>query len=143
MIEKERKFILKELPPGLTPISIQQGYLMFEGKKHLRVRVVDNKNAFLTYKIVHEASFRTEYEYEIPLADGLEMLAPTTIKLNKIRYKTKFKNYHVDIDFFENGLEIVEIEFEGELEFIPDYCGEEVTGKNEYTNIAIALRNIK
>ena len=34
MIERERKFKLKYLPEGLTPIHIKQAYLMFDKKKH-------------------------------------------------------------------------------------------------------------
>ena len=143
MIEKERKFILKELPTDLTPSNIQQGYLMFEGNKHLRVRVIDNVKAFLTFKIILDSTVRVEYEYEIPLADGIEMLNSTDIKLSKTRYKTEFEGNQVDIDIFENGLAVVEIEYVDELNNIPDYCGIEVTEDNRFSNINIAKTNKK
>jgi len=33
----------------------------------------------------------------------------------------------------------MEIEYEDELTELPDYCGEEITGMKEYSNIAIAI----
>lgn len=138
MKEQERKFKLKELPEGLTGIKIQQGYLMFEGKKHLRVRVIDNEKAFIAFKTIISSTLRSEFEYEIPLADGIEMLNSTEIKLEKIRYKTEFEGNVVDIDIFSNGIRVVEIEYENELTSLPSYCGQEVTGRSEYSNIYIA-----
>jgi len=141
MTEKERKFILKKLPDGIKGTKIQQGYLMFEGNKHLRVRIIDNEKSYLTFKTIHSASVRTEYEYEIPITEAIEMLNSTKIKLEKTRYKTEFEGNLVDIDIFKNGKRVVEIEYEDELMTIPDYCGEEVTGKREYSNIQIAMNN--
>ena len=143
MIEKERKFILINLPNGLAGIKIQQGYLMFEDNKHLRVRIINNRDAYFTFKIIHSESVRTEYEYKISIEDAIEMLKSTEIKLKKIRYKTKFEGNVVDIDVFENGKQVVEIEYENELKSIPNYCGEEVTGKMDYSNIQIARNNRK
>ena len=135
MKEQERKFKLKELPEGLKGIKIQQGYLFLDVKKHLRVRVIDNEKAYLTYKTFHSSTLRTEYEYEIPLTDAIEMLESTKIKLEKTRYKTEFEGNVVDIDIFSDGTRVVEIEYENELTSIPDYCGEEVTGELKYSNI--------
>lgn len=142
--EKERKFLLKN-PDIIIDCKnqiISQGYLMLEGDKQLRIRVINNYNAYLTYKKEHTL-FRDEYEYAIPLQDGLELLASTNIKLMKRRY-TIFKNkeYDIIVDVYDSGLAVVEIEFENEIENIPDYCGEEITGKPEYSNIQIALKNV-
>jgi CYTH domain-containing protein len=141
MIEKERKFVLKGLPIGLEPLQISQGYLMFDGNKHLRVRVINNETAFLTFKTIHDSTIRTEYEYEIPLDDAVAMLNSTDMVVFKNRYKTTFEGNSVDIDIFDNGVSVVEIEFENELVNIPDYCGEEVTNDNRYSNINIAKNN--
>jgi CYTH domain-containing protein len=141
MIEKERKFLFEGGIALKNPMTIQQGYLMLDGDKHLRVRVIDGKSAYLTFKIIHEPTFRSEYEYEIPLNDGVEMLESTKIKLQKIRYKTEFEGNSVDIDFYPDGLKIIEIEFENELINIPSYCGREITDEKEYSNIYIALKN--
>lgn len=143
MIEKERKFLLTELPKYIKNGKfIEQGYLMLDDDKHLRVRIIDRKEAFLTYKKIYSDTTRLEYEYEIPLEDAEELMNSTNIKLTKMRYKSSFKGNSVDIDFYADGLAVVEIEYEEEtLEYIPKYCGEEVTGKEEYSNIHIALRN--
>ena len=50
MLERERKFKLKYLPEGLTPLKIKQGYLMIKGKKNLRIRIIDDEVAYMTYK---------------------------------------------------------------------------------------------
>ena len=59
--EKERRFVLKYLPDGLYGHNIKQGYLILEGNKHLRVRIVDNDKCYITFKVFHSASVRSEY----------------------------------------------------------------------------------
>lgn len=144
MIEKERKFKLKyPVFDGLKGVRIKQGYLMVKGKKHLRVRIIEGKTitATLTYKSKIDEVTKLEYEYEIPINEALELYNSTDVKLEKTRYKTKFDGNQVDIDVLDNGKCWVEIEFERELKKLPDYCGEEVTGNKEYSNIQIALSN--
>lgn len=139
MKEYERKFLLKQLPEGLDePKHIQQGYLMFDGNKHLRIRVINHNNAVLTYKTVNSAIDRDEYEYEIPLEQGVELMLSTSIKLQKKRYSFAYGNDHVDIDVYPNGTAVVEIEYQHELLSLPDFCGVEITGLREYSNIEIA-----
>lgn len=138
MIERERKFKLAYMPKTDSTIKIKQGYLMFDGNKHLRVRIVNNEKAYLTFKTIHTAKERTEYEYEIPMIEATEMLKSTEIKLEKTRHKTTFEGNVVDIDIYPNGVGVVEIEYENELLSLPDYCGEEITGLEQYSNISIA-----
>jgi CYTH domain-containing protein len=139
MIEQERKFLLKHLPKTSAKIEIKQAYLIFEGNKHLRVRIVDDKKAFITFKTIHSAKVRTEYEYEVPLSDGMEMFNNSNVKLQKTRYKTFFDGNNIDIDVYPNGLSVVEIEYEEELQRLPDYCGDEITGDSKYSNVQIAI----
>jgi CYTH domain-containing protein len=141
MIEKERKFILKHLPSDLYHMErIQQGYLMFDGNKHLRVRIIDDNIGFITIKTIVSDTTKIEYEYEIPLEDAIELMNSTDITLRKVRYKTLFDGNLVDIDIYENGLSVVEIEYQDQLNNIPDYCGKEITGKKKYSNIRIAKK---
>jgi hypothetical protein len=93
MIERERKFRLKYLPEGLTPIHIKQAYLMFDKKKQFRVRIIDDKEAYVAYKVKIDKTTKSEYEYEIDLIN------------------------------------------------IPDYCGEEITGNKDWSNLNIAKKN--
>jgi CYTH domain-containing protein len=142
MIEKERKFLLKQLPSDLYYMQrIEQGYVMIDGKTHLRVRIIDSSKGYLTLKSDITESSKLEYEYEIPLTDAINIFELSKYWLKKIRYKTTYKGNSVDIDVYENGLSVVEIEYEDELVDIPDYCGEEVTGKKEYSNIQLAINN--
>lgn len=140
MIEKERKFLLKYLPEGLTPIQIKQGYLMIKGKKNLRVRIVNNETATMTYKVSLRKGVKDEFEYSVPLEDANEMYKKAEKKLEKTRYKTKYNGNTIDIDVYPDGLKVVEIEYQNELKKsdIPDYCGQEVTGMSKYSNTNIA-----
>lgn len=144
-IEKERKFKLKWLPEGLPCVKIRQGYVMFDGKKHMRVRIMDDYMSRLTIKTILTPTERVEYEYDIPLKDAEEMYAATNIKLEKTRYITLFEGNHVDIDVYPNGLGVVEIEYTdyNPIINVPSYCGVEVTGQKKYSNIAMAKRNAK
>ena len=145
MLEKERKFILKELPKeGAVDCikHIKQAYLFLDGPNHLRVRI-QNDEAFLTYKSIISDLIKKEYEYQIPMSDALELYEMTKIRVEKVRYSTTFKGNVVDMDVYKDGRMVVEIEYEDELDELPDYCGEEVTGKREWSNIQMALDNAK
>lgn len=140
MLEKERKFMLKYLPEGLTPVEIKQGYLMIKGRKNLRVRIVNDETATMTYKVSLRKGVKDEFEYSVPLEDAYEMYKKAEKKLEKTRYKTKFNGNTIDIDVYPDGLKVVEIEYENELKKgdIPDYCGTEITGISKYSNTKIA-----
>ena len=71
--EIERKFLVldqsyKQLAEG---ILYQQGYLSF--RPSVRIRIIGQK-ALLTIKGATTGISRSEFEYEIPLQDGLNML---------------------------------------------------------------------
>lgn len=138
----ERKFILKQLPEGLNGINMKRAYIMFEGSMHLSIRIIDDSSAFIIFKTLHNDITRTEYEYEIPLQDAKEMFNASNCKLQKTRYRTMFEGNCIDIDVFPSGKSIVEIAYETELKNLPTYCGEEVTGKREYSNVSIAKNGI-
>lgn len=149
MIEKERKFLLKHFPAELAgdPVLIDQAYLMLDDKQQLRVRLSQPKGirfrtAHICFKQSVSDTMRMEYEYEIPYADGMELWASTPYKLTKTRYEFEYKGNKIFIDKYPeryNIPDVVEIEYENEIKEIPDFCGEEVTGKKEFTNIYIAL----
>jgi len=144
-IEKERKFLLDASQIEFTtePELIEQAYLMLVNKDQLRVRISNNTTAMLCYKRCVSDTIRTEYEYNIPLEDAQELLKSTSIKLSKKRFHIPHEKHTVCIDFYPNGLKVVEIEFEEDLEDgdIPLYCGIEITGEKKYSNITIAKEN--
>jgi adenylate cyclase len=142
MIEKERKYLLKFLPSeAIKPIEIKQGYLLLGDTNHLRVRIIDDKIGFLTYKNSISIILKNEYEYEIPLNDAIELFELCKFKLLKTRYKLSFEANNIDIDIYLDGLQIVEIEYDIEPFIIPDYCGDDVSNDSYYSNIEIAKRN--
>lgn len=141
MIEQERKFILKYLPSGLKSEKIKQGYVSNNGKSQVRVRIIDDINSFITIKFKIDIQRRNEFEYKIPLGDAVEIYESCILKLEKTRYKTKFNSNKVDIDIYESGEGVVEIEFENELTSIPDYCGDEITGNKDWSNITFAKKS--
>ena len=67
----------------------------------------------------------------------------TNVKLEKTRYKTTFEGNKVDIDIYPDGRSSAEIEYEIELVNLPDYCGEEITGNKEWSNLSIAKKKYK
>lgn len=143
-IEREKKYLLQEVPAEVLaevkPVIIRQGYLIIGYEAHLRVRIVDNDVAFLTYKKDVNRTDKEEYEYPIPLVDGLELFHKSPSKLVKKRYKTSFEGNDYDIDVYKDGLVIAEIEYEKLPIKLPSWFkGQEVTGQKQYSNIAIAV----
>lgn len=145
-IEKERKFLLnndKVQNFGYGKV-IQQGYIMLADGQELRVRIMESDDmlpfCYICYKQKISISERYEFEYEIPQDDAEKLLSLAKYSLTKMRFKTTFNDNNVDIDLYPDGLGVVEIEFEGELTELPPYCGEDITGMWEYSNIEIAKK---
>src|ERR1700744_5459561 len=122
-VEIERKFLVDhgkwnriDKPEGT---HYRQGYLLNTEKETIRVRVSD-KEGFLNLKSRFSQLSRKEYEYKIPLQDGVEILgAFTKYGTEKTRYKILFagKIWEVDVFVGDNeGLIIAEIELESEDE---------------------------
>jgi len=143
MIEKERKFKIKYLPDDLRRFEIEQGYLMFDGRKHLRCRIIDNKEGFLTYKHIIDDTTRNEYEYPIDITDARELMGSCKFKLKKERHAMFYKGMNVFFDFIKEPIELsfVEVEYEDELIEIPPFCGEELTSMEHFSNIEISKKN--
>lgn len=140
--EIERKFLVKgdswrTLAKGTT---YRQGYLNSAKERTVRIRTVGDK-AFLTIKGLTVGATRTEYEYEIPMADCnamLDVLAERPL-IEKKRYKVDFGGLTWEIDEFfgENtGLIVAEVELKSEDQAFkkPDWIGDEVTGDPRYFN---------
>src|SRR5216684_7754008 len=115
--EIERKFLVKELPPGLNRFRsypIAQGYLASEpGGRHARLRK-KGKTASLTFK-VGRGGAREEREIKLS-AKQFAMLWPATTgrRLRKLRYELPWKNVLIEIDIYRGkhtGLVVAEVEF--------------------------------
>ncbi len=151
-VEIERKFLVDhekwnavEKPEGT---HYRQGYILSDKAHTVRVRVSD-KTCFLNLKSKSSNMSRNEYEYEIPLQDGLEILKSfTTNGTEKIRYNIPFEGKLWEVDEFlgDNvGLIVAEIELKSEEEEFsrPAWVTVEVTDDGRYTNAALAKRPFK
>jgi CYTH domain-containing protein len=140
--EIEKKFLVKNdawrtLAKGT---SYRQGYLNSAKERTVRVRTIDNK-AYLTVKGPTVGATRSEYEYEIPLADCnamLDMLAEKPL-IEKKRYEVPFDGLTWEIDEFfgdNAGLILAEVELKSETQMFqkPPWVGEEVTADPRYFN---------
>lgn len=147
-VEIERKFLVDHgkwrnfnKPEGK---AYRQGYLINEPQKTVRVRIAGDE-AFITIKGATNGFSRKEYEYEIPLKDGLELLENfLPAGTSKKRYRITFKGKVWEVDEFadENaGLIVAEIELKDEKEPFekPDWLAEEVTEDTRYYNSNLAV----
>ena len=151
-VEIERKFLVDhekwsivEKPEGT---HYRQGYILSDKEHTVRVRVSDKK-CFLNLKSKSSNMSRNEYEYEIPLQDGLEILKSfTTNGTEKIRYNIPFEGKLWEVDEFlgdNTGLIVAEIELKSEQEEFskPAWISVEVTDDGRYTNAALAKSPFK
>lgn len=150
MQEIERKFLVNEriheLIPDLSGKQIRQGYIMDSPDgKTVRVRTKGDKG-FVTIKGKSIGITRSEFEYEIPLADA-EMLLDTFCPavLSKTRYTHVVDGKMWEIDVFHGklaGLIVAEIELKSEDETvtIPDWVAEEVSDDPSYYNSNLIKR---
>lgn len=141
-LEIEYKYLVKNdnyKKISRESVLIRQGYLSREPERTVRVRVKGNRG-FLTVKGKNDGAVRAEFEYEIPVEDAEKMLAlcPPPL-LEKIRYFVPYEGHLWEVDEFwgaRTGLVTAEIELgdKNESFAIPDFVGEDVTGRTEYYN---------
>lgn len=151
-MEIERKFIVnkilwQELHNPVNATFIQQAYLSTDPKCSVRIRVTDSK-ALITIKGETKGISREEFEYSVPLHDGLEImqLAGTPV-LIKRRYVISYQGYNWEVDEFHGdneGLILAEVELDADTENPewPDWIDKEVTGDPRYFNLQLAINPI-
>lgn len=147
MQEIERKFLVNErihdALAGLEPKTIRQGYILdAEDGRTVRVRTKGQKG-FLTIKGASEGISRSEFEYEIPLADAVSLLDGfCPLVLEKERFAVTAGGKTWDVDVFHGKLEgliVAEIELESEDESfeLPEWIGKEVSDDVRYYNVQL------
>jgi adenylate cyclase len=145
--EIERKFLV--IGQGWEPlvtrrIAIRQGYLSSNAKATVRVRTRDDKEAFITLKGAVSGMSRAEYEYEVPISDGRELLLMSDPHvLEKHRHIVPFGGLTWEVDVFSGrhqGLVIAEVELQSETQHVqmPDWIGREVTEDDRYYNASLS-----
>lgn len=145
--EIERKFLLagdgwRSLAEG---VPYRQGYLCASQERTVRVRIAGGRGVF-TVKGPTQGATRSEFEYEIPVADAREMLDTLCPEpqINKNRYTIPFAGMLWEVDEFfgaNQGLIVAEIELESEEQPFsrPDWIGAEVTLDSRYSNAALCV----
>ncbi|SUA20513.1 putative adenylate cyclase [Neisseria gonorrhoeae] len=72
------------------PLLLKQGYLSVEKERTIRIRIA-GKRAWLTLKGYISEISRSEFEYEIPLADAEKMMETMCpFKMEKRRYPVRW-----------------------------------------------------
>ena len=152
-VEIERKFLVTNdswRAAVKKSSDYRQGYLAdMAGKASVRVRIADG-DANVNIKSMTLGVTRQEYEYQIPLQDGREMLANLCIGpvIEKRRHLVDYGNHTWEIDVFEGdnaGLIVAEIELSAEDETfeLPQWAGKEVSDDERYYNVCLAQHPYK
>ncbi len=152
-IEIERRFLVKseEWRQYVNAEHfLRQGYLTpanNEAKWSTRIRILEERKAWLTLKTPINEISNHEFEYLIPLDDAELIWTLATYKLTKIRYELNLTGGRWVIDCFkgENSpLMIAEVELSKKNAPInrPDWCTKEITGLTNLNNASLANRSI-
>ncbi len=142
-LEIEHKFlVLDDSWKKMVTESFEykQGYLSSDNRRSIRVRT-SNTKAWINIKSATIGTQRHEYEYEIPLQDGIEILLTLCQKplIEKTRYLIPYQEHVWELDVFtgdNEGLIVAEIELsrKGEGFAKPDWVGQEVSSDLRYYN---------
>ena len=126
-------------------LNIRQAYIVADNDVTLRVRISDN-NAYLTLKGKSNSISRQEFEYEIPLSDGEELMSMAISgKIEKKRHIIYYEGKKWEVDEFlgnNKGLIVAEIELgcEDEIFQKPEWIDKEVTVDPRFRNTYLAKK---
>ncbi len=145
--EIERKFLVisDRWRPGSTGLRYVQGYLSTVPERTVRVRRIGD-TGMLTIKGKAMAAVRSEFEYEVPVADALALLDMCEQPLiSKTRHRVPHEGRTWEVDVFDGdnaGLVVAEIELSSPNERVPlpPWVGEEVTDDPRYLNANLVAR---
>lgn len=144
-IEIERKYIVisDEWRASAQAEPYKQGYIL-NNNCTFRIRTAGEKG-LVTFKGQREGISRSEYEYEIPLAEAEEMLHAFCDKplIEKIRHSVIHQEVLWVVDEFlgaNAGLIVAEVELEHHAQEVdlPTWVGQEVSEDYRYTNLALS-----
>ena len=147
--EIEHKYIVRqELWKQIIPeksVEIKQAYLLTDPNKTIRIRTKGD-TGFITIKGKSIGASRPEFEYEIPVADAIELINNYSIHIiEKTRHYITIDNKLWEVDEFKGlnvGLIVAEIELTNENEkySIPDWAGANVTEDQKYANSNLSIK---
>ena len=146
-IEIERKFLVKEdswRGQVYAQRRLRQAYLSSSDISSVRVRIADDRDAWISIKTSYDGITRDEFEYPIPVSDARHLIQLRESEIiEKTRYQVDFAGLTWEVDDFAGaniGLVIAEVELEDEVQpvTLPDWVGVEVTGDPRYQNSQLA-----
>jgi adenylate cyclase len=139
--EIERKFLVTNdgWRRHCTRIErIRDGLIARTGNRKVRVRICGER-ATIAIKAKDKGFTDAEFEYEIPMADAEELLASHCGEylLTKIRHYVPYGGFTWQVDVYDGilaGVTLAEVELpRADVDVpLPDWVGEEVTGKRGY-----------
>jgi adenylate cyclase len=145
--EIERKYLVKgdDWRRHVTRTeTMRLGYLSSSDGVTVRIRSIDDRTGRLTIKSGGSKLERAEFEYEVPIADALELLdlCPGR-QVEKHRHHLDLPGGEWVVDEFDGrhaGLIVLEVELPQIDTTIerPSWLGEEVTGNPAYYNSSLA-----
>jgi Uncharacterized protein conserved in bacteria len=146
-IEIERKFLVTGdgwRAEVTGSAALRQGYLSTSAKATVRIRIFDDERAVLTLKGPTSGISRAEFEYDVPMADGLAMLdmaRPNVVE--KRRHMVPHAGLTWEVDVFEGahaGLVMAEVELDRADQRIdlPEWVGREVSHDDRYANASLS-----
>ena len=151
-IEIERKFLVDHEKWGKIekPVGVhyRQGYILNDDHRTIRVRVTE-KQGYITLKGATSGISRKEFEYKIPVEDGVELLDGfAESEVEKIRYNIHFEGKLWEVDEFlgkNEGLLIAEIELKHDTEEFkkPNWITTEVSDDERYYNSYLSTHPFK
>ena len=144
-IEIERKFLVQDESWKASAdegLCCRQGYLSSGSGRAVRIRIIGER-AFLTIKGPTDGIARSEFEYEIPVADAEAILPMCGNVVEKTRFLIDYAGMQWELDVFDGanrGLVMAEIELESADQAfeLPGWAGREVSGDPRYYNAYLA-----
>lgn len=149
--EIERKFLVygTAWKHGVDGKLVRQGYLSMDQERTMRVRAVADRG-WLTIKGLMRGVTRVEHEYEIPLADAVQLLDTLCHQpvVEKTRYEIRYGGHLWEVDEFHGaneGLVVAEVELGSEDETFeqPPWLGDEVSHDPRYFNANLVRHPFK
>lgn len=143
-IEIERKFLVADdawRDEVVRSEELWQGYLSQTTERVVRVRMIDDLDAFLAVKGQRVGDRRPEFEYRIPPGDATFMLAHLCAQplIGKVRHHLSRSPGEWIVDEFlldNSGLVLAEAEYadSSEITDLPNWTAREVTRDDRYAN---------
>lgn len=146
--EIERKFLVQDDRWKNADIrqrmEICQGYIVATKNATVRIRTADDQ-AWITVKAARSGIERAEFEYDIPIADAVEMLNTICMQpfIHKVRWVIGYEQMEWVIDEFtgaNEGLTLAEVELEhaDQSVILPPWLGMEVSEDARFYNSSLA-----